>query len=140
MHEFKMSEAAALLGVSTDTARRLADAGKIRSQRSAGGQRRVDGRSLAQYLSRQSAAMGRDGLPEQSIRNRLPGIVLRVVKDRVAAQVEVQVGPHRVVSLVTREAVDALGLEPGMPAIASVQATHVSIELPRRARGTRHAD
>ena len=70
------------------------------------------------------------------MRNRLPGIVLRVVKDRVPVEVEVQVGAHRLVSLVTREAVDALRLEPGMPAVVSVKATNVAIELP----GRRHAD
>ena len=139
MPTLRMSEAAALLGVSTDTVRRLVDAGKVRSVRTGGGRRRIEGLSLAKYL----AARGpRDGAhrDEQSIRNRLPGIVLRVVKDRVAAQVEVQVGPHRLVSLVTREAVEALGLAPGMPAIASVKATNVAIELPRARPGRRHAD
>lgn len=139
MPTLRMSEAAVLLGVSTDTVRRLVDAGKVRSARTRGGQRRIEGLSLAKYLATQGPPEGtrRD---EQSIRNRLPGIVLRVVKDRVAAQVEVQVGPHRLVSLVTREAVDALGLAPGMPAIASVKATNVAIELPRGRAGRRHAD
>lgn len=139
MPTLKMSEAAVLLGVSTDTVRRLVDTRKLRSARTGGGQRRIDGLSLAKYL----AARQPDGSPrrdEQSIRNRLPGIVLRVVKDRVAAQVEVQVGPHRLVSLVTREAVEALGLAPGMPAIASVKATNLAIELPRGRPGRRHAD
>ncbi len=138
MHTLKMSEAAEILGSSADTVRRLADAGKIRAVRSRGGQRRIDGRSLAIYMA--GRAPGGDGLREQSIRNRLPGIVLRVVKDKVAAQVEIQVGPHRLVSLVTREAVDALGLEPGMLAIASVKATNLAVELPRAVRGRRHAD
>ena len=139
MPTLRMSEAATLLGVSTDTVRRLVDAGKIRSARTRGGRRRIEGLSLAKYLAAQGPSAGsrRD---EQSIRNRLPGIVLRVVKDRVAAQVEVQVGPHRLVSLVTREAVEALGLAPGMPAIASVKATNVAIELPRGRAGKRHAD
>ena len=139
MPTLRISEAATLLGVSTDTVRRLVDAGKVRSARTRGGQRRIEGLSLAKYLAAQGPSAGarRD---EQSIRNRLPGIVLRVVKDRVAAQVEVQVGPHRLVSLVTREAVEALGLAPGMPAIASVKATNVAIELPRGRQGRRHAD
>jgi len=137
MPTLRMSEAAVLLGVSPDTVRRLADTGAIRSVRTRGGQRRLEGASLAKYLAAQSPPAGRD---EQSIRNRLPGIVLRVVKDRVAAQVEIQVGPHRLVSLVTREAVDALGLAPGMPAIASVKATNLAIELPRSPAGRRHAD
>lgn len=140
MHTLRMSEAAAILGVSPDTVRRLADAGTIRSARTRGGQRQVEGLSVAKYLAAQGPSSASDGIPRQSIRNRLPGIVLRVVKDQVAAQVEVQVGPHRLVSLVTREAVDALGLEPGMPAIASVKATNLSIELPRGRAGKRHAD
>ncbi len=89
----------------------------------------MEGRSLAAYLSKQEGPAFRDASSEQSIRNRLPGIVTRVVKDRVAAQVEVQVGPYRMVSLLTREAVEALGLEPGMPAVATVKSTNVSIEV-----------
>lgn len=128
MPTLRMTEAAELLGVSADTVRRLADAGTVRAVRTRGGQRRVDGRSLAKYLAAQDPADARAAYRQHSTRNRLPGIVLRVVKDRVAAQVEVQVGRHRLVALVTREAVDALGLEPGMPAIATVKATNVSIE------------
>jgi molybdopterin-binding protein len=66
----------------------------------------------------------------QSARNRFPGIVTRVVKDKVAAQVEMQAGPHRIVSLMTREAADELGLAPGVTALAAVKATNVVIELP----------
>ena len=137
MHEFKMGEAATVLGVSADTVRRLADARTLKTRRTRGGQRLVDGRSLAGYL------VERDRLPEgassarQSVRNRLPGIVTRVVKDKVAAQVEIQAGAHRLVCLLTREAVDALGLAPGMMAIATVKATNVGVELPttpKRAR------
>jgi molybdopterin-binding protein len=71
------------------------------------------------------------------MRNRLPGIVTRVLKDRVAAQVEIQAGPHRMVCLLTREAVDALGLVPGMLAIATVKATNVAVELPQAPRSVR---
>jgi molybdopterin-binding protein len=130
MREFKMGEAAALLGVSADTVRRLADARKLRSRRTRGGQRLVDGRSLASWVAKRRAAPLPAALSAQSIRNRLPGIVVRVVKDRVAAQVELQVGPHRLVSLLTREAVDALGLEPGVLAVACVKSTNLSLELP----------
>jgi molybdopterin-binding protein len=130
MQEFRIGEAAALLGVSPDTVRRMADAGKLRTRRTAGGQRLVDGRRLARFLS----TRGPSGLPEalssQSARNRLPGIVTRVVRDRVAAQVEIQAGPHRIVSLLTREAVDALGLRPGMLAVACIKATNVVVETP----------
>jgi len=130
MHDFKMGEAASVLGVSPDTVRRLADARTLKTKRTRGGQRLVDGVSLATYLVK------RDRLPvgiaasQQSTRNRLPGIVTRVVKGKVAAQVEIQVGAHRLVSLLTREAVDTLGLAPGMMAIATVKATNVSVELP----------
>lgn len=140
MPTLKITDAAEILGVSPDTVRRMADAGVVVSTRTKGGQRRVDGLSLAKYLASMDPVSGRSRKDEQSIRNRLPGIVLRVVKDRVAAQVEVQVGRHRLVSLVTREAVDALGLVPGMPAVVSMKATNVSIELPRGRAGRRHAD
>src|SRR2546425_12781598 len=123
MPTLRVSEAAAILGVSPDTVRRLTDAGRLRSARTRAGQRRIDGRSVAKYLAERGHGGG-ERMKEQSIRNRLPGIVLRVVKDKVAAQVEGQVGPHRLVSLVTREAGGALGLGAGMPAGAAGQATH----------------
>ena len=129
MHELKISEAAAVLGVSPDTVRRLAAAGTIKARRTQGGQRMIAGPSLAAYLVKQSRRAARGASSQQSIRNRLPGIITRVEKDKVAAQVEIQVGPHRVVSLLTREAVEALRLEPGMPAIATIKATNVSVEL-----------
>jgi molybdopterin-binding protein len=130
MHEFKMGEAAAVLGVSADTVRRLADAGTVKTRRTRGGQRLIEGRSLATYLIQRDRAPLGNASSRQSIRNRLPGIVTRVVKDRVAAQVEIQAGPHRMVCLLTREAVDALGLKPGMMAVATVKATNVAVELP----------
>lgn len=133
MHEFKIGEAAAVLGVSTDTVRRLAIARSVKSRRTRGGQRLVDGVSLARFLvKRDLLPAGRAG-EQQSMRNRLTGIITRVVKDRVAAQVEIQVGAHRIVSLLTRESVDALGLTAGMMAIATVKATSVSVELPAAA-------
>jgi molybdopterin-binding protein len=130
MREFKIGEAAAVLGVSPDTVRRLADARTLKTTRTRGGQRVVDGISLARYLVKRDLLPAGIAASQQSIRNRLPGIVTRVVKDKVAAQVEIQVGAHRLVSLLTREAVDTLGLSPGMMAIATVKATNVSIELP----------
>ena len=132
MSEFRIGEAAELLGVSADTVRRLADAKRLRTRRTAGGQRLVDGRHLARLLSSRKAGDLLGNRSTQSARNRLPGIVTRVVKDRVAAQVEIQAGRHRVVSLLTREAVDALGLEPGMLAVAWVKATNVVVEAPVR--------
>jgi molybdopterin-binding protein len=137
VHELKMMEAAAVLGVSPDTVRRLADAGTVKTRRTRGGQRLVEGRSLARYLVERDRRAPRDAASRQSMRNRLPGIVTRVLKDRVAAQVEIQAGPHRMVCLLTREAVDALGLVPGMLAIATVKATNVAVELPQAPRSVR---
>jgi molybdopterin-binding protein len=71
------------------------------------------------------------GVVTESARNRFAGIVTRVIKDGVAAQIEMQAGPHRIVSLITRESADELGLKPGVIAVASVKATNVVIELPR---------
>ena len=115
--------------MSVDTVRRLADDGTLRTRRSSGGQRLIDGADLARFLEEQ----GRTPEPVivgQSARNRFPGIVTRVVKDKVAAQVEIQAGPHRLVSLMTREAADELGLEPGSRAVAAVKATNVVVEVP----------
>jgi molybdopterin-binding protein len=65
-----------------------------------------------------------------SVRNRFTGLITRVVKDKVMAQVEIQSGAHRIVSLLSREAADELGLEPGMLAVAAVKSTNVSVEIP----------
>lgn len=127
---FRMGEVATLLGASADTVRRLADAGTLRTRRSSAGHRVVDGAELARFLVASLEAPEADVVVAQSARNRFPGIVTRVIKDKVAAQVEIHAGPHRVVSLMTREAADELGLAPGMRAIAAVKATNVVIELP----------
>jgi molybdopterin-binding protein len=129
-NNLKIGQAAELLRVSPDTVRRLVDSGQIRTARSVGGQRQIDGAALARYM----AALPRPDPPQavsESARNRFPGIVTRVLKDGVAAQVEMQAGPHRIVSLITRESADELGLKPGVMAVASVKATSVVIELPR---------
>lgn len=106
------------------------DSGRIKTARSAGGQRQIDGAGLARYM----ATMPRPELPavvSESARNRFVGIITRVIKDGVAAQVEMQAGPHRIVSLITRESADELGLKPGVIAVAALKATNVVIELPR---------
>ncbi len=124
----RLGEAAELLGVSADTVRRWVDGGKLRARRTAGGQRSVDGVELARFAVANAAARTK-AASGHSARNKFPGIVTRIVRDRVSAQVEIQAGPHRLVSLLTREAVDELGLEPGVRAVALVKATHVTVEL-----------
>jgi molybdopterin-binding protein len=119
-----------MLGVSADTVRRMVDDGRLVAIRSSGGQRLIDGASLAR-VAKPTRRPKAEVFKGQSARNRIPGIVTRVIKDRVAAQVEIQAGPHRLVSLLTREAVDELDLKPGMPAVAVVKATNLGIELPR---------
>jgi len=123
----RLGEAAKLLGVSPDTVRRWVDAGRLRATRTAGGQRAVDGAELARFAAGSTKATARMR-STHSARNRFPGIVTRIVRDKVAAQVEIQAGPHRLVSLLTREAVDELGLAPGVRAVALVKATHVTVE------------
>jgi molybdopterin-binding protein len=133
MHQFRIGEAARLLGVSPDTVRRWADAGRLTTCRTTGGHRTIAGRDLArlsQDLAAEAATKQADG-PALSARNRFTGLVTRVVRDGVMAQVEIQAGPHRVVSLLSAEAVDELSLEPGVLAVAVVKATNVVVERPR---------
>tara|TARA_Y100000782_G_scaffold9526_1_gene10832 strand:+ start:1883 stop:2284 length:402 start_codon:yes stop_codon:yes gene_type:complete len=133
MHQFRIGEAARLLGVSPDTVRRWADAGRLTTCRTTGGHRTIAGPDLArlsQDLAAEAATKQADG-PALSARNRFTGLVTRVVRDGVMAQVEIQAGPHRVVSLLSAEAVDELGLEPGVLAVAVVKATNVVVERPR---------
>jgi molybdopterin-binding protein len=130
MPGYRLGQAAKTLGVSVDTVRRMVDDGRLVAVRTPGGQRLIDGESLA-AIAKPKRKDRPEAAVKQSARNRFPGIVTRVIKDRVAAQVEIQAGPHRFVSLLTREAVDELKLKPGMPAVAIVKATNVSVELPR---------
>jgi molybdopterin-binding protein len=127
---YRPGQVAELLGVSVDTVRRWADEGRLPTHRSAGGQRLVDGADLARFLSDAVQASEPGWSARQSARNRFAGIVTRVERDKVAAVVEIRAGPHRVVSLMTREAADELGLAPGDPAVASVKATSVVVEVP----------
>jgi molybdopterin-binding protein len=128
--EYRIGQAAELLGVSVDTVRRWADSGRLKITLRAGGRRYVDGADLARLATELAGEQRRDNPPKQSARNRFLGIVTRVTKDGVAAQVEIQSGPHRFVALITREAADELELEPGMVADAVVKATNVGVELP----------
>ncbi len=125
-----MGQAAELLGVSTDTVRRWADAGRLETTRTSGGRRMVDGKALAELAVTLGAEPEPGAVVSASTRNRFTGIVTRVVKDKVMAQVEMQAGPHRVVALLSREAADELALAPGMLAVASIKATNVVVELP----------
>jgi molybdopterin-binding protein len=130
MTRLRIGQAAELLRVSPDTVRRLVDSGQVKTVRSAGGQRRIDSAALARYMAAQPQ-LPPPPVVRESARNRFPGIITRVVKDGVMAQVEMQAGPHRIVSLISRESADNLGLKPGVMAIASVKSTNVVIELPR---------
>jgi molybdopterin-binding protein len=134
MPSYRMGQVAELLGVSPDTVRRWADAGRLGSRRTDGGQRVVDGADLAEFMTGLRPPELDEVMP-QSARNRFAGIVTRVVKDEIVAMVELQAGPHRVVSLMTREAADELALAPGMLAVAAVKATNVVVELPPPSRG-----
>jgi molybdopterin-binding protein len=134
MPTFRIKEAAGLLGVSDDTLRRWADGGRVETTTDAAGRLAVDGVALAR-LAQDLAETPDHGesrtVVARSARNRFQGLVTRVVRDSVMAQVEIQAGPYRVVSLLSREAADELGLETGMLAVATVKATNVSVEIPK---------
>src|ERR1700674_4468588 len=102
MASYKIGEVAELLGVSVDSVRRLADSGRLTTVRTAGGQRSVDGRQLARFMARTPAEVKPETTVGRSARNHFPGIVTRVIKDRVMAQVEMQAGPHRLGALISR--------------------------------------
>ncbi len=124
-----MSEAATLLGVSADTVRRWIDNGSLGATRTVNQRRRIDGEALANFAQSLHENSKPIGSSSDSIRNHFTGIVTKVIKDKVMAQVELQAGPYRVVALVSREAVDDMGLVPGVMASAVVKSTNVSIEL-----------
>ena len=128
---YRTSQIAELLGVSDDTVRRLGDSGRLPFRTTGGGQRVVEGAALARFLEDQAHQPEPEVIVARSARNRFTGVVLRVVKDKVAAQVEIQAGPHRIVSLMTREAAEELRHEPGVLAVASVKSTNVVVELPQ---------
>jgi molybdopterin-binding protein len=135
MAEYTMGEAAALLGVSPDTVRRWADAGRLATRRTDTGHRLVAGVNLARFASDVSGAdRGTEAALVLSARNRFTGIVTAVEVSGVVASVELQAGPFRVVSIVTRDSVEELGLEPGVLATAVVKATSVMIEAGPPAR------
>ena len=130
MPSYRIGQAAELLGVSVDT---RAPLGRQRTPRRAPAPRAATASSTARPWPSSRSSSPTSTIPTWSVgrsaRNRFPGIVTRVVKDKVAAQVEIQAGPHRVVSLMTREAADELGLAPGVLAVAAVKATNVVVEI-----------
>jgi molybdopterin-binding protein len=127
MPHYTLRESATVLGVSVDTVRRWVDGERIRAGTDSQGHRAIEGRDLAAFAVSLAGESERSGT--SSMRNRFPGIVTRVVRGDVAAQVVVQSGPHRLVSLLTREAVDELDLHEGDRAVAIVKATNVAVEL-----------
>jgi molybdopterin-binding protein len=129
MPSFRTSQAADLLGVSVDTVRRWADEGRLKTIKTEGGHRQIDGKDLARFLTENAKTYEPDGMV-QSARNRFVGIVTRIERDTLTAIVEIQAGPHRVVSLITREGADDLGVDVGDLAVAVVKATNVIIEVP----------
>jgi molybdopterin-binding protein len=130
MSKLRISEAAELLGVSDDTVRRWIDLGRLPAVQTDNGRMAVEGHALAGFLQRQSEAPEPGITVAASARNRMRGIVTRVLKDGVMAQVELQAGPFRLVSLMSREAAEELGLEVGSVAVASIKSTHVVVEIP----------
>ncbi|MEJ1091617.1 TOBE domain-containing protein [Microbacterium istanbulense] len=135
MTSFRIREAAALLSVSDDTVRRWIDAGQLPADTDASGRLVVQGTDLAAYLTRTATVPGDAGEHASSARNRFVGVVTDIVSDTVMSQVELRSGPHRVVSLMSTEAVRDLGLEVGSLATAIVKATNVIVETPRTERG-----
>jgi molybdopterin-binding protein len=126
---YRIGQAAELLGVSVDTVRRWVDSGRLDATRTEGGRRFIDGAALAKFAVEITDERDPDVIVGRSARNRFRGIVTKVVKDKVAAHIEIQAGPFRVVSLMTREAADELGLAPGVLAVAAVKATSVMVEI-----------
>lgn len=128
--QLKVSEAAALAGVSDDTVRRWAETGRLDLAKGENGPSLVDGAQLARLLQDLSSESPLAPTAKTSTRNRLVGIVTRVQADGVMAQVDLQAGPFRIVSLISSEAVAEVGIEVGTVAAATVKATSVSISLP----------
>jgi molybdopterin-binding protein len=123
---YRIGEAAAMLGVRVETLRRWERDGKLTSTRTGGGQRLVAAAEVARLLAERRE---HPRVTAGSVRNRFPGVVTEVKRDKLAATVELLAGPHRILAFVTREAVDEMGLKPGMRAVATVKATNVMLEV-----------
>lgn len=131
----RVGQAAEMLQVSVETLRRWETEGRLLMARSGGGQRLVPISEVTRLLAEKRAQGVDRPIVAGSARNRFPGIVTRIEKDRVAAVVEVIAGPHRMVSLMTAEAVDEMGLQVGDEAVCVVKATNVIVEIPNRRDG-----
>jgi molybdopterin-binding protein len=129
---FRIRQAAELLGVSDDTVRRWAESGRLATTLDVSGRRAVEGAVLARFSEELAAELPQQTQRSsgQSARNRFTGLVTKVTRDTVMAQVEIQAGPFRVVSLMSREAADDLKLEPGVLAVAVIKSTNVVVEVP----------
>lgn len=139
MSVFSIDEAAWLLGISQDTIRHCADAGQLATTTMASGQHGVDGAELARFAtSLNSAPRSPDVASHAPAPNQFPGVVTRIVRDHSMAQVEIQAGPHRIVSLMPVKVVDNLHLKPGSHAIASVTPTNVILRQSPTDAGVRH--
>lgn len=128
MTQIRIADAASYLGVSDDTVRRWIAAGQLASDDDAAGRKVIDGAVLAEFARARGNTLPQPPGPGSSARNRFVGLVTRVVTDRVMAQVELQCGPYRIVSLMSSEAVHDLGLEPGVVAVAVIKSTNVVVE------------
>ena len=124
--EYRIGDAAAMLGVRVETLRRWEREGKLVMSRTTGGQRVVAAAQVARLLHERREP---PTVTSASVRNRFPGVVTEIKRDALAATVEILAGPHRILAFVTREAVDEMGLEPGMRAVATVKATNVMLEV-----------
>jgi molybdopterin-binding protein len=123
---YRIGEAAELLGVRVETLRRWERDGKLRTTRTSGGQRRVPATEVARLIAQEQP---RRPIAAASARNRFPGVITDVKVDGLAATVEIQAGPNRVLAFITREAAEEMGLRPGMEAVATVKATSVMVNL-----------
>jgi molybdopterin-binding protein len=132
LSSLRVGQAAEMLQVSVDTLRRWESEGRLKVERSSGGQRIIPIGEVTRLLAERRIQAVERPIIAGSARNRFPGIVTRIEKDRVAAVVEVIAGPHRMVSLMTAEAVDELGLKVGDDAVCVVKATNVMVEVPAR--------
>lgn len=128
--QIRIGRAAEMLGVTVDTLRRWAKSGRLKVVRSEGGQRLVPIEEVTRLIGERRQATTDRPIVAQSARNRFAGVITRIEKDRVAAVVEVLAGPHRLVSLMTAEAVEELGLRIGDEAICVVKSTNVIVEIP----------